>query len=233
MSMGTPHWMAAGLALRVQAGGGGDVLGRHPGDLRDPVQRILGRPGRAAPRSRYTTSPRTLVVEAFGDDDVQHAQGEGGVGAGPQLQELLRPGANQVQRGSMTMSLEPRFMQSSDPVAVEAVLAAGGRVLRPDHDHLRQPVLRIGHAVGEELAGIQDGVVAVGEHHGGQTGRVAGVTGQPQLYPVGTAEGVAEEGDGSAHIPPGPLGEDHGFRPVGLLDLVETLLRPCPGLRPR
>ena len=119
-----------------------------------------------------------------------------------------------------------------DPVAVEAVLAAGGRVLGPDDDHFRHLVLGIGHAVGEELAGIQDGVVAVGEHHGRQAGRVAGVTGQPQLHPVGAAEGVAEEGDGAADVAAGALGEDDRFRPVLLLDVVEALLDGVQGLVP-
>ena len=85
---------------------------------------------------------------------------------------------------------------------------------------------------GHELAGIKDGVVAVGEHHGGQARGVAGVTGQSQLHPVGTAEGVAEEGDGPADVPAGALGEDDGFRPVLLLDVVEALLDGVEGLVP-
>ena len=130
------------------------------------------------------------------------------------------------------MSFEPLFMQSHDPVAVEGVLTAGGRVLGPDEDDLRHPVFGVVHAVGMELAGIQDRIVAVSGHHGAQTRRVAGMTGQPQLHPVGASERVAEEGDGTAHVPARALHEDDGFRPELGLDVVEALLYGVEGLVP-
>ena len=47
---------------------------------------------------------------------------------------------------------------------------------------------------------------------------------EPQLHPVGTSEGVTQEGDGTADVAAGALDEENRFRPVLGLDGVEPLL---------
>ncbi len=134
---GHPPLDGGRFGFRIQTGGSSDVLGGDPGDLSDPVQGVLGYPLFQVLEARAPGIHKLLVVETLGDDDVQHPQGQGGIGAGPKLQEVLGPGAKPGPAGIDDDEPGAPLHAVGDPVAVETIVTAGGRVLTPDHDDLR------------------------------------------------------------------------------------------------
>ena len=237
---------AVGDLVQGQApldGGAGGVLGVHLGGL---VDGLLGHPGQGGDLLQGVLLGALLqlleagapllhelvVVPVVLDDHVDHGHGDGGVGAGTQLQVVLGTGGQPVLAGIHHDQLGAALHAVHDPVAVEAVLAAPGGILGPDDDDLGGLPAGIVIALLQELGAVADGVVALHGGHGAQTGAVAGLTGQAQLRPVGAAVVVGHDGHGAADVAAGALDEDDGVGAVLFLDLVELLLNDVIGLIP-
>ena len=74
---------------RVHAGSLADLVGRDPGDLGDFLRRVLGGAFLQLVEADAPLIDELVVVEILLDDDVDHAECQGGVGAGADLQEQI------------------------------------------------------------------------------------------------------------------------------------------------
>ena len=136
---------------REGACGSHELLRVDPGNLLD----LLGRPRlHRLGELLEAVAPlfnEIVIVEVLGDDDVQKAHADSSIGAGAQLQVILRvrtePGQARVHGDDLRAALH----DVDDAVAEEAVGARVERVLAPHHDVLRANPARIVVAIGEEL----------------------------------------------------------------------------------
>ena len=142
---------------REGARGSHELLGVDPGNFLN----LLGRPRLyRLCELLEAVAPfldEIVVVEVLGDDDVQKAHADGGVGAGAQLQVVFRvrsePGQTRVDGDNLRAALH----DVDDAVAEEAVGARVERVLAPHHDVLRANPARVVVAIREELRGVDFG----------------------------------------------------------------------------
>ena len=206
--------------------------GRHLGDGCDLFDRIVLHARFQLVEAVHPLGDEVLVVDALVDDDVEHAERQRAVGAGPELQVMRgaagRPGIARIDRDDLRAALHA----VDDPVPVEGVGTAVRRILAPGDDHLGRHPLRIVVAPLQELRAVDHAEIAHDRLHGAEPRRVAGLAGEAELAPVGAAEAVGEERDRPADIAAGALREDHRFGAVLLADFLQPPLAGVEGLVP-
>ena len=97
------------LAGGVEDGGIADLARRDSGDLLRPIQGELGRVPAEFIEAPGPARHELPVVQALGDDEVRHGEGQGTVGAGPQLQVDIRHGSQGGHPGIRDDELHPPF----------------------------------------------------------------------------------------------------------------------------
>ena len=134
-----------------------ELLGIDPGNLLDLLRRPrLYRLGELL-EAVAPLLDEIVIVEVLGDDDVQKAHADCGVGARAQLQMVFRvrtePGQARVDGDDFRAALH----DVDDAVAEEPIGARVERIFAPHHDVLRANPARIVIAVGEKLRGVDFG----------------------------------------------------------------------------
>ena len=129
-----------------------DVRGRDAGDLRHPVDRVLGQPLAQEPLpAERLLAQEGLVVQAAVDDDLHRPQRQRGVGAGPRLDVPVGHHGGAGDARVDHHQLHAPLLRLADER--DRVHAGADQVRAPQHDQvglLHRVVDRraVGHAVG-------------------------------------------------------------------------------------
>ena len=222
----------ARLGGGVHARGAVDVLDGHVADLGGLLRRHALHPLGQFVETVAPVLNEVVVVEVFGDDDVEHGHAERRVGAGAQLQMDVgargQPGHARIddnQARAAAHGVHDRMSEKAVRVGLE-------RRLAPDHEHLGLVIALVIPAPGQRTSVVPLGVgraADVGD--GGQARRVAGVAGLRVAEVRGAEAHGAVRGEGAA-LAPG-AGKDHdGLAPILAGDAVVLAFDDVEGLVP-
>ncbi|MCZ7562969.1 MAG: hypothetical protein M5U08_03450 [Burkholderiales bacterium] len=201
----------AGPRLREQPRGGADLLGRHPRDGRGPIRRVLRDVRGELLEAVRVLAYEALVVDALGDDDIEHRERERIVGARahaqPQVRARRELGLARIDDDGLR-TVRQRLAHGEARLAVRPRV---DRVVAPEQD-----------ALGRRVAGvIAHREVAEGEETGVdprmETLREAG------LAPVRRAERIAEARDPADVMAAGAGAERDRLGPEPVADVGEPL----------
>ena len=226
-SKARPHWQAQleAVAIRraapamVADGGGplGGLVGNALGHCLEAVRPALD---------------EVMVVQVFGDDDVQQRHGQDGVGAGTDGQPVVGAGAPPGETRVDGDDAGTHLHALDQPVAHETVGVGLDGLATPDQEHARHGPILVGVTVGMELRRVGDEHVAelggradharqvageAREAERGHVGRLHAGGGEVRDLPADVAAGAVDDDDG--------LGAILGLRLECLLgDLVVSLI---------
>ncbi len=174
-----------------------------------------------------------MIVEVLAQNDVEHGEADGRVGARAQLQMVLgtcaEPGEARVDHDELRSPLH----EVHDGMAVEAVGIGLQRALAPEYDVLRHLVARIVVAIREVGGVIELGVSGAQKEVGDDRTRpVARSAGHGKRAVRRLEAGLGHRRRIQRRLTPGSLEQVDGLGPVVLPDLLNLGLEDVERLVP-
>ncbi len=164
-----------------------------------------------------------VVIEFFGDDDVDHGQGKGAFASGPELEPVI----GDLRRADTPRVHDDHLLGHLERPVEHAPAHAVGR---PRLRVVAAPVHDAGRRRAAEAVDVDDGEAAEGEIARDYPREVAKVAG---AHEIGRAEGVGEPERKLRVGPPRALGHGKILGPRLPADPVEALNHPGDRLIPR
>ncbi len=159
-----------------------------------------------------------FIIKAFIDNYIKHSKGKSAVRPGANLQVNIGAGGEPVGARVNDDELGAPLHAIDNPMSVKTIMTTGGGILRPDNNVLGHFIFRVLKAFFKELGTIRNGIITVSGEHCAEARRVAGMTGEADLHPVGTAVSIHQKGNRAADIAAGTLAENNRFRTIFFTD---------------
>jgi hypothetical protein len=175
-----------------------NLLFRHPGNPCHVVNRILTNPLDERFPAIHIVVHEFLVVQLLMDDDMEHAQGERRIGAGPELQPDIGACRESGQPRIDDDKLCPFVQATRQGLAFVLVRIADHQVVAPDHEALGVIVV------------VHNGIGAAGDDARGNAWAVAEMAGSQDVW---GAEQIGKPIDDGFVFAPRAISHDDGFRP--------------------